>query len=99
MKITFNFIKDGLILREETFVGAPRVIKVGKLASSDLRLDDQSCGRMHAVVEVSEERGAWLIDLGSAMGTFVNGLKMSSTTLRHGDDIVWGATHVKLRIE
>lgn len=59
------------------------VIRIGKLASSQLRIE--SARRMHAVIE---RRGSvfWLIDLGTNMGTAVNGEVVDKNReLRHGD--------------
>lgn len=48
------------------------VVKVGKLQSSHLMLDDEGVSRMHAVLERSAD--VWrLIDLGSAGGSYLDG--------------------------
>ena len=48
------------------------VIKIGKLKSSHLCLDDEAVARMHAVIEVSGS-DVRVIDLGSSTGTILNG--------------------------
>ena len=48
------------------------VIKIGKLKSSHVCLDDEAVARMHAVIEVSGDE-VRVIDLGSATGTMLNG--------------------------
>jgi len=68
------------------------IIKVGKLSSSHLRVDDPAVSRMHAVVEVTGDDEAHIIDLGSARGTLVNGERVNKHLLRTGDRIQLGGT-------
>ena len=49
--ISFEIYKGDELVREEIL--AQDVIKVGKLASSHLRLDDETVSRMHAVIETT----------------------------------------------
>ncbi|MCP4445550.1 MAG: AgmX/PglI C-terminal domain-containing protein [Myxococcales bacterium] len=85
--ITFKIFRDETFLREETLSVA--VIKIGKLSSSHLRLDDDSVSRMHAVVEVSNKQVS-IIDLGSTTGTRVNGQKINKAVLHDGDTVIIG---------
>ena len=63
--ITFHiFDRSGQHLRSETLT--QDVIKIGKLDSSHLKLDDDGVSRMHSVVEVSASGEVFVIDLGSA---------------------------------
>lgn len=66
-----------------------RVIKVGTLPSSMLRIDDPSVSRMHAVIERDGDTLS-LIDLGSVGGTRVNSKKVRKQTLQHGDRVAFG---------
>lgn len=66
------------------------IIKVGRLASAHLRLEDPKVSRIHAVIEVSDAKEAAIIDMGSAEGTRVNGEKVSRVRLKHGDEIGLG---------
>ena len=52
--IKFEIYKGDELVREEVL--AQDVIKVGKLASSHLRLDDETVSRMHAVIEIDGPR-------------------------------------------
>lgn len=92
MSLTFRIYRGTQLLREETL--AQPVIKIGKVASAHLRLDDDSISRMHAIVEVTGGTVS-LIDLGSTRGTFVNGQRINKATLQSGDVISVG----ELRIE
>ena len=68
------------------------IIKVGKLSSSHLRIDDAAVSRMHAVIEVTSPTEAFIIDLGSARGTIVNGERVNKHLLVTGDRIQLGQT-------
>ena len=92
--ITFRIYKGDTFVREETLTQP--VIKVGKLSSSHLRLDDDSVSRMHAVIEVSGPGDVSIIDLGSTKGTHVNGQKVNKAKLQAGDQIVVGNTRLEI---
>ena len=94
--LTFRIYKSDQFLREETL--AQPVIKVGKLSSSHLRLDDDSVSRMHAVIEVSAPGSISIIDLGSTKGTVVNGQKVNKANLQDGDLIVLGDIRIELSV-
>ena len=49
--IKFEIYKGDALVREEVLT--QDVIKVGKLASSHLRIDDETVSRMHAVIETT----------------------------------------------
>src|SRR5690606_28676166 len=66
------------------------VIKIGKLKSSHVCLDDEAVARMHAVIEVSGEE-VRVIDLGSAAGTVLNGERIDkNAVLNDGDALNFG---------
>jgi hypothetical protein len=73
-------------------------IKIGRLSSAHLRLDDPGSSRMHAIIETSPE-SVVVIDMGSSSGTRVNGEKVSKAELRHGDRIEIGATTLVVGFE
>jgi hypothetical protein len=73
------------------------VIKLGRLSSSHIRLEDESVGRMHAVIEVGVDGNLRLVDLGSQSGTRLNGdLIERSRALRSGDAIELGPYRLEL---
>ena len=67
------------------------IIKIGRLASAHLKLDDPKVSRIHAVIEVSSDgEGYSIIDMGSSDGTFVNSERISKEKLKDGDEITVG---------
>ena len=94
--ITFKIHQGDELVRTETLT--QDVIKVGRLPSSHLRLDDDNVSRMHSVIEVSGPDEVYIIDLGSASGTIVNGQKVNKAKLQSGDEIQFGDTRVVVEI-
>jgi hypothetical protein len=94
--ITFHIYEGDQLLRAETLT--QDVIKIGKLDSSHLKIDDPAVSRMHSVIEVGGPSDVYIIDLGSASGTIVNGQRVSKTKLASGDRIQFGAMLVVIEI-
>src|SRR6185369_9517407 len=94
--LTFRIHKGDLLIREERL--SLSVIKVGKVPSAHLKLDDETVSRMHAIIEVNGPGDVSIIDLGSTKGTFVNGQKVNKAKLQSGDTIVVGETRIELAI-
>lgn len=90
--LKFQIFRGDELVREEVL--NQDVIKVGKLASSHLRIDDETVSRMHAVIEIAGADGVSLIDLGSTRGTTVNGERITKTRLQSGDEIMFGDARV-----
>ena len=90
--LKFQIFRGDELVREEVL--NQDVIKVGKLASSHLRIDDETVSRMHAVIEIAGPDGVSLIDLGSTRGTTVNGERITKTRLQSGDEIMFGDARV-----
>src|SRR5215475_7635971 len=95
--LTFRIFRGDDLIRTETLTQSP--IKIGKLSSSHLRLeDDESVSRMHAVIEVTSGNDITIIDLGSTKGTIVNGKKINKASLQDGDIILLGDTKIVLSV-
>src|SRR5689334_293951 len=94
--LTFRIYKGDQLLREERL--SLSVIKLGKVPSAHLKLDDETVSRMHAIIEVNGPGDVSIIDLGSTKGTFVNGQKVNKAKLQSGDTIVVGETRIELAI-
>src|SRR4051812_28905844 len=94
--LTFRIFKGDQLIREEKL--SLSVIKLGKVPSAHLKLDDETVSRMHAIIEVNGPGDVSIIDLGSTKGTFVNGQKVNKAKLQSGDTIVVGETRIELTI-
>ncbi|MFP4596875.1 MAG: AgmX/PglI C-terminal domain-containing protein [Persicimonas sp.] len=92
--LRFEIIQDGESVRTEQL--DQDVVKIGKLASSHLRLEDANVSRIHAVIEKGSGGTYSVIDLGSAAGTFVNGDKVTKAEISDGDELQFGETVVRV---
>jgi len=61
---------------------------IGRGSDCDLVLDEPEMSRRHAVIENSGD-GIYLRDLGSANGTFVNGVQVRDAVLHPDDQIAF----------
>lgn len=75
-------------------LGQLGVIHLGRGLIADLRLDDTSVSRRHAIL-VHRHAGVRILDDRSSNGTFVNGRRVEQADLRDGDVLLLG--RVKLR--
>ncbi len=69
-------------------------VRVGRGEGSDVVLADPSVSREHAIVDV-RGREAFVRDLGSTNGTFVNGRRVEKHPLRDGDELLFGNTSMR----
>jgi len=90
--LTLNVFRGDDLLRSEQF--NRDIIKIGRLASAHLVLEDDRVSRIHSVIEVGTDGAISIIDMGSAEGTFVNGKKVSRGALRAGDQITLGGIRI-----
>ena len=74
------------------------VLAIGRLEDNDIVIDDDSfISSHHARIEVRPE-GAWVVDLGSTNGSFVNGQRVvEERSVRKGDRIQVGSTVLEMR--
>lgn len=86
------------VYRGEEFVRSERfqrdIIKIGRLSSAHLCLEDDRVSRIHSVIEVAPDGRVSIIDMGSAEGTFVNGRRVSKGPLQPGDEIKLGGLRI-----
>jgi pSer/pThr/pTyr-binding forkhead associated (FHA) protein len=90
--LTFKVYRRGLLQATESF--DREIIKIGRLSSAHLRLEDEKVSRIHAVIEVSAAGEVNIIDMVSAEGTFVNGERVNKAPLNPGDEIRLGDTRL-----
>ncbi|MGB6376826.1 MAG: FHA domain-containing protein [Syntrophobacteria bacterium] len=81
VKLELNF--QGLVLKEYTLQDGSS-LTIGRHSENDIVVKDRSASRHHAFFE---RKGESLIvhDKGSRNGTFVNGKKVQSAQVYHGD--------------
>jgi TonB family protein len=72
------------------------IIKIGRLASAHLFVDDDKVSRIHSVIEVSADGSLSIIDMGSVEGTYLNGKKVNKAPVTFGDEIKLGSTLIRL---
>jgi pSer/pThr/pTyr-binding forkhead associated (FHA) protein len=68
---------------------SPGVVHVGRGLAADLRLDEASVSRRHAIIH-HRRSGVRVLDDRSANGTFVNGRRIVQADLHNGDVLVLG---------
>ena len=83
----FRLVSADGQLSFELRAGLPLVL--GRALSSDLPVLDPTVSRRHAELKIDAST-VTVTDLGSSNGTFVNGSRVTSTTLRMGDRVVFG---------
>lgn len=72
-------------------------IRIGRLASAHLTLDDEKVSRIHTVIEATADGTLSILDMGSVEGTFVNGKRVNNKgALAFGDEIRIGNTTLKV---
>ncbi len=64
-------------------------LTIGRVASCDLTISDNSVSRNHAQVR-AEDGGFVLTDLNSSNGTTLNGMREKECALRVGDTLIFG---------
>jgi len=73
---------------------------IGRNPGCQIRLQDESISREHAFVSFDESDGSWVIeDLQSTNGTKLNGKRVRSATLSHGDRVQVGQTQFEFRLK
>jgi len=74
-------------------------IILGRGEEADIRLEDDEISRKHAMIEIFSKENVYLSDLASANGTFLNGVRIRSMRVIHGDKIRLGKTILKLVVK
>jgi pSer/pThr/pTyr-binding forkhead associated (FHA) protein len=77
-------VSEALLVRLER-----DVTRIGRGLAADVRLDDNSVSRRHALL-VCDESGARILDDRSSNGTQLNGARVDQAVLTSGDVLVLG---------
>src|ERR1700722_14304356 len=94
--LTLKVFKDNLLVGTKEF--NRDIIKIGRLSSAHLSLEDDRISRIHSVIQVSADNQISILDMGSSEGTFVNGKRVSKGALNQGDEITLGVTKLVVEI-
>ena len=68
--------------------------RIGRSGAADVRLDDPTVSRRHALVVWNQDMGLRALDDRSLNGLFVNGERVESATLSDGDELEIGRFRV-----
>jgi len=91
-------VRARLLIRNGGFEGMSyevtgRETLIGRNPTTDITLLDEGISREHAIILYDEEEDAYAVeDLQSTNGTKVNGKRVRSAPLTHGDDVEIGHT-------
>src|ERR1700722_11382035 len=94
--LTLKIFKGTLLVGTKEF--SRDIIKIGRLSSAHLSLDDEKISRIHSVIQVAADNQISILDMGSAEGTFVNGKRINKGALQPGDEITLGGTRLVLEL-
>jgi hypothetical protein len=70
------------------------MIKIGRLSTAHLCLDDEKASRIHSVLNVEGDGKLSIVDMGSVEGTYLNGKRVNKGIVEFGDEIRIGATRI-----
>ena len=74
-----------------------RTYTIGRRSRNDLSIEDRNVSRLHCRVEY-DGKFYWLVDNGSANGTFVNGETVQRYMLQDGDLVKVGQCSIMFQI-
>lgn len=87
-------VMSGSVAR--TVALASTYVHIGREQNNDLVVDDCEISRSHALI-LCFRSSTLIADQSSLNGVYVNGRKVRSATLRHGDSIRMGSTEMRYR--
>jgi hypothetical protein len=98
MRVTLNVVAGPQTGRTFSFEQHDTFM-IGRSEDSQFCLPhDRFFSRHHCIIEIAPPQ-AFLRDLGSTNGTFVNGLRVDTSYLKHGDRIQGGETVLEVAVE
>ncbi len=97
MKLTV--VLNGRTLKRHEFSEESRLVKIGRSDDCEVPIDNLGISRVHCEV-ARRGRGLYMVrDLKSGNGTFVNGSRVESHNLNHGDTISVGKFTIRFECE
>ncbi len=70
------------------------MIKIGRLSTAHLCLEDDKASRIHSVLNVEGDGKLSIVDMGSVEGTYLNGKRVNKGFVEFGDEIRIGNTRI-----
>lgn len=70
---------------------------LGRAAGNDIRIEDISISRRHAVLTLLKNGQVQVMDCGSKNGVFVNGIRVRKAIVTNGDSLAFGSYRCSLR--
>ncbi len=96
--LSINVYRGATLVASHTDLNQ-EVVKIGRIKSCHLCLEDEALARMHAIIERTEDE-LRAIDLGSPAGISVNGARVDrSAALCDGDSIELGPYRLEVQIK
>ena len=75
-----------------------QVVRVGRVPSNELHITVNGISRQHAEFRYDPQRAVWVVtDLESSNGTWVNGTRVPSSVLTHGDTLLIGECRLEFQ--
>ncbi|MDZ4403013.1 FHA domain-containing protein [Prosthecobacter sp.] len=93
-KLTF-VLEDG----QEIVVPLAERVTLGRAEDNDVVVDDDRISKRHAEVVLNADGSIQVFDSNSTAGTFVNGERVRSHTITHGDRLAFGPLTAVLDLE
>ncbi len=90
--VLFKIYRQGTIVKSVEL--GQRTVIVGRLLTANVQVEDLKVSRMHLLIEIAGPEQISLTDLGSTNGTYVNGTRVYSGSIKNGDKIRIGDTDV-----
>jgi hypothetical protein len=98
LHLSLHVTHEGRELGAHTFDADDlKTIKIGRLKSAQILLEAEGVARIHAVIELGETEAS-VVDMGSTLGTHVNGERVHKRTLLSGDTITIGETQIAVSL-
>jgi len=96
-KLHFQVFRGDSLVMEADLQEAS--VSIGRSHTALLRIDDESLGELHAVINVEDDGTVQLLDLGTETGTRHRGQPISNAALASGDSFEMGALRVLVTFE
>ena len=94
--LSFSISVDGQDAGTQEF--EQEMVTIGKGGAAVLQITDEGLADLHAAVQIGDDGGVTLLDLGSETGTLLNGESVNNNAVKDGDELRLGKTIIKLGI-